>query len=192
MTDRTATPEPVAPVTEMVEALKPFAEIAEWYDDREDDSFEIWSDYPHGFINRDLAKLKHFRKARAAIAALSTRTPEALGPHDRIIYERGYGPGDGDSHVERVERVTRIPEAAQVEEMGRELAFVWKWVERGLFDPSIDRLDALKTLAHYPGAPWNQGRWDVDHKPYATKFYDMFPKAAALAQDRQPSEKEGL
>lgn len=30
-----------------------------------------------------------------------------MKPTDRIIYERGYGPSDGDSHVERVEPMTK-------------------------------------------------------------------------------------
>jgi hypothetical protein len=49
------------------EALEPFAELAEWYDDREDDSFPVWSDYPHGWRDKRLAELRHFRRARAAL-----------------------------------------------------------------------------------------------------------------------------
>ena len=60
----------------------------------------------------------------------------------------------------------------------RDWSFVWKWVERGLFDGQISEREALQTMAHYPGAPWKMGRWDVDHKPYASQFYAMFPLSA--------------
>lgn len=62
-------------------------------------------------------------------------------------------------------------------EMNQDWAFLWKWVERGLFDPKISHQEALNVLAHWPGAPWKQGRWDVDHKPYAEAFYKKFPRA---------------
>jgi hypothetical protein len=55
--------------------------------------------------------------------------------------------------------------------------YLAKWVERGLFDKSISPKDALETIAHYPSMPFNNGRWDVDHKPYAQAFYQKFPKA---------------
>lgn len=55
--------------------------------------------------------------------------------------------------------------------------FVWRWIERALYDPTVGMRDALGVLAHYPGAPWNRGRWDVDHKPYAAAFYADHPKA---------------
>lgn len=55
--------------------------------------------------------------------------------------------------------------------------FVAKWVERGLFDHHHTAKEALDVIAHYPGMPWKNGRWDVDHKPYASDFYKKFPKA---------------
>lgn len=60
------------------------------------------------------------------------------------------------------------------------LRFVAKWVERGVYDKTVPAADALKNIAHYPGMPWESGRWDVDHKPYAAQFYKDFPKAAAI------------
>lgn len=59
--------------------------------------------------------------------------------------------------------------------------FVAKWVERGLFDKHHTPKEALDVIAHYPGMPWKSGRWDVDHKPYASAFYTKFPKAKADA-----------
>lgn len=55
--------------------------------------------------------------------------------------------------------------------------YLWKWVERGLFDKHISENEALNAMAHYPSAPWKNGRWDVDHKGYASRFYEKFPKA---------------
>lgn len=63
-------------------------------------------------------------------------------------------------------------------ERERDWCFIWKWIERAIFDPNISEAEALSVLAHYPGAPWKQGRWNVDHKPYAKKFYEKFPHAA--------------
>jgi len=56
-------------------------------------------------------------------------------------------------------------------------AFVWRWVERALYDPTVPMTDALNVLAHYPGAPWNRMRWNVDHKSYADQFYRNHPAA---------------
>ncbi|MFC0302727.1 hypothetical protein [Rhizorhabdus histidinilytica] len=56
--------------------------------------------------------------------------------------------------------------------------YLWKWVERGLFDEHISPRNALEVMAHHPGAPWKEGRWNVDHKPYAKAFYEAFPRAA--------------
>lgn len=68
----------------------------------------------------------------------------------------------------------------------RDLNFIWKWVERAMFDKDIGMKNALDTLANYPGAPWKSGRWDVDHKPYAEAFYAKFPKAAPIPEkDKQ-------
>lgn len=64
-------------------------------------------------------------------------------------------------------------------------SFVWKWVERAIFDDMLPANECLSTLAHYPGAPWNLGRWDVDHKPYAAMFYAQFPKALAERGERR-------
>lgn len=58
-----------------------------------------------------------------------------------------------------------------------DLAFFWKWVERGLFDKDVSAKDALGVIAHHPDAPWKNGRWDVDHKDYAEAFYAKFPRS---------------
>jgi len=56
-------------------------------------------------------------------------------------------------------------------------AFVWRWIERALYDPTVPMTDALNVLAHYHGAPWNRMRWNVDHKSYADQFYRNHPAA---------------
>lgn len=61
------------------EALEPFAKVADIYDDREDDEFEVWVDAgPVRMLEAGTFKLKHFRRARQALAALSDthETPE--------------------------------------------------------------------------------------------------------------------
>jgi hypothetical protein len=57
--------------------------------------------------------------------------------------------------------------------------YLAKWVERGLFDHHHTPKEALEVIAYHPGMPWVEGRWDVDHKPYASAFYEKFPKAKA-------------
>ncbi len=64
--------------------------------------------------------------------------------------------------------------------------YLCKWVERGLFDEHVSPTEALKCIAHHPGMPWKEGRWDVDHKPYAKDFYDTFPLARQALKDTQP------
>lgn len=61
-------------------------------------------------------------------------------------------------------------------------AWVWRWIERAAFDDKLSKAECIDVLLHYPGAPWNLGRWDVDHKPYAEAFYKAFPKAALNQQ----------
>lgn len=56
--------------------------------------------------------------------------------------------------------------------------YLWRWVERGLFDRHHTPKEALELLANYPSAPWKNGRWDVGHKQYADAFYKAFPKAS--------------
>lgn len=55
--------------------------------------------------------------------------------------------------------------------------YLWKWVERGLFDGQVSAKEALEVIAYHPAAPWKSSRWDVDHKSYAKAFYAKFPKA---------------
>lgn len=59
--------------------------------------------------------------------------------------------------------------------------YLWRWVERGLFDRHHTPKEALNLLANYPTAPWLNGRWDVDHKDYAEAFYKAFPTARGNA-----------
>jgi hypothetical protein len=50
------------------DALRPFAAIAEWYGDKEDDDFEVQADWPHGWpFAKNALALRHFRDARAAL-----------------------------------------------------------------------------------------------------------------------------
>ena len=58
----------------------------------------------------------------------------------------------------------------------------WIWVERARMEPKRAH-EHISCLAHHPDAPWQNGRWDVDHKPYAAKFYKEFPKASAALTD---------
>lgn len=69
--------------------------------------------------------------------------------------------------------------------------YLHKWVERGLFDHHHTPKEALEVIAHHPTAPWKNGRWDVDHKPYAKAFYEAFPRAAAQPQ-QPPRPKLGI
>lgn len=52
----------------VVEALRPFAAIADEYADDEDDDFQVWRDFD---VLGATLPLRHFRKARSALAALS-------------------------------------------------------------------------------------------------------------------------
>lgn len=79
---------------------------------------------------------------------------------------------------------TFVPNAESIQ-LDAEL-YLWKWVERGLFDKHTSPKDALEVMAYYPSAPWQKGRWNVDHKPYAKPFYKTFPKAEDDAASRKP------
>jgi hypothetical protein len=61
--------------------------------------------------------------------------------------------------------------------------FIARWVERGLFDHHHTPKEALDVIAYYPGMPWKEGRWDVDHKPYANAFYTKFPRAKETREE---------
>ena len=79
------------------------------------------------------------------------------------------------SHVHVIRQKTKLQEVQET------FNYLCKWVERGLFDNMVSAQEALSVIAHHPGLPWTEGRWDVDHKPYAKTFYKMFPKAAGSA-----------
>ena len=73
--------------------------------------------------------------------------------------------------------VENLKQALTSDSSQADLNFVAKWVERGLFDKMVSPKEALEVIAHYPAMPFNEGRWDVDHKPYAQAFYKAYPKA---------------
>lgn len=59
---------PIEPLKmQLIEALRPLATIADEYGDQEDDDFQVWKDFD--LLGATLP-LKHFRRARAALAAL--------------------------------------------------------------------------------------------------------------------------
>lgn len=66
------------------------------------------------------------------------------------------------------------------------ISFIAKYVEYGLFD-NVTPLKALEIIADHPDMPWYNGRWNVDHKIYAEKFYKRFPKSASV-EIKQDSE----
>ncbi len=72
---------------------------------------------------------------------------------------------------------------AQLEETERSFYFLCKWIERAKFDDAISASDALGVILHSPAMPWKNGRWDVDHKPYAAKFYEAFPRARTALEN---------
>lgn len=57
--------------------------------------------------------------------------------------------------------------------------FLYKQVERGLFDKHTTPEMALSNIAYSGSAPWDDDgfNWDVDHKEYAEEFYKKFPNA---------------
>jgi len=61
-----------------------------------------------------------------------------------------------------------------------EKQFIYKQVERGLFDGETDSNAALKNIASHPQAPWSstEWEWDVSHCDYSERFYEVFPQAA--------------
>jgi len=61
-----------------------------------------------------------------------------------------------------------------------EKQFIYKQVERGLFDDGTDSKTALRNIASYPQAPWSstEWEWDVSHCDYSDRFYEAFPQAA--------------
>lgn len=76
-----------AEVEALRKALEPFAEIADWYDGKEADNFEILSDYPHGFpFAKGALSLAKFRAARAALATQHTaEDAQADSFKDRLL-----------------------------------------------------------------------------------------------------------
>jgi len=60
----------------------------------------------------------------------------------------------------------------RIKELEEEKKFLYKQVERGLFDKHTSPELALKNLFYNPSAPWNDEKWtwDVSHKEYAEAF----------------------
>jgi len=58
-----------------------------------------------------------------------------------------------------------------------EKKFIYKQVERGLFDKHTTADLALNNIAYWLDAPWSnkEWSWDVSHKEYANEFYKKFP-----------------
>lgn len=61
---------PTPDTSEIVEVLRPFAEIAELYDDAEDDTWEVWRDGPTVPAMRSNLELHYMRRARSLLAKL--------------------------------------------------------------------------------------------------------------------------
>jgi hypothetical protein len=83
-------PSPAGGVREALEALKLFADIANEYDDAEDDDFQVWRDFD---VLGATLPLRNFRKARVAhqkLAALSSpATPEPVSaPAGEVAVEQ--------------------------------------------------------------------------------------------------------
>lgn len=64
----------------MQEALKPFAEVADQYDDTDDDDHEVWMDAGPERVIRGSFKLENYRRAREAFRTLSTPPATATAP----------------------------------------------------------------------------------------------------------------
>ncbi len=64
-----------------------------------------------------------------------------------------------------------------VEKQRDQINWMSKWVERGIFDKHHTPMGALLCIAHAPDMPWQNDRWNVDHKEYADEFYKTFPTA---------------
>jgi hypothetical protein len=93
------------------------------------------------------------------------------------------GPEAADFVEQQAATITSL--TAEVEARDGDLAFIWKWIERAIFDDALPAKDCLATLAEYPGAPWKTGRWNVDHKPYCEMFYKRYPLAAIQPTDTE-------
>ena len=75
----------VEAVREALAALKPFVDIANEYDDAEDDDFQVWRDFD---VLGATLPLRNFRRARAAHERLSALIPPAPGDGAGAAAER--------------------------------------------------------------------------------------------------------
>ena len=73
----------------------------------------------------------------------------------------------------------------KMDEARLEKKFIYKQVERGLFDKHTSPEQALKNIAFWPDAPWasDKWNWDVSHKEYADEFYKLFPPITEETND---------
>lgn len=128
------------------------------------------------FVERDFEKKPYTKDEQRAVDYIQLITGGTVGAGDDpigfLIASHSY------TQRERRKAAEEIRQLKQVEEMFYYLA---KWVERGLFDHKLSQRECLEAIAYHPGMPWTEGRWDVDHKPYANEFYKKFPKAKADA-----------
>lgn len=115
---------------------------------------------------------------RAKIATIREDLQQAVDGAIEWANAKGIRPR-GEATMEALAALTPAPQPAEGA-MTDDVSFIWKWIERAIYDPRISAGDALSVIAHHPCAPWKNGRWDVDHKPYADQFYKHFPQAAAI------------
>ena len=73
----------------LVEALEPFAAVADLYDDGDDDNHEVWVDRSGvGGVPREAFHLRNYRNAREALATLS-RSDDGAGEAEVRIPRAG-------------------------------------------------------------------------------------------------------
>jgi hypothetical protein len=68
-----------------------------------------------------------------------------MKPTDRIIYERGFGPGDGDSHVERVEPAMTVSPSPELVDRLRKRAEIRRQIpgRKSVVEGAPDRISDL-------------------------------------------------
>jgi hypothetical protein len=133
----------------------------------------------HGLEDRDLNEKPYTAEEKRVADYIIGLTNGTVGagsdPIGFLIASHNYIQIHHLEHIREIERLKLDQET---------FYYLAKWVERGLFDHHHTSKEALEIIAHHPGMPWMEGRWDVDHKPYASKFYETFPKAAGKPEDK--------
>jgi hypothetical protein len=83
------------------------------------------------------------------LGSIGSLRPDNLGaamkPTDRIIYERGFGPGDGDSHVERVEPAMTVSPSPELVDRLRKRAEIRRQIpgRKSVVEGAPDRISDL-------------------------------------------------